>query len=513
MKTVCWNGNIITMNERQMKAEAFVMENGVFLEIGKNQDMKEKYPDAEWIDLKGQTVMPAFIDAHSHLSSYAGTFMQVSLAGTVSFEDIMKRLKAFADKKQLGAGDWMQANGYDHNSLQEKKHPSGKMLDEAFPNMCIVLQHQSGHFGVFSSAALKATGMQGKDRNGYLEENDYVEAIKKVPMSSPKEMTLAYENAMHAYASYGITTIQEGMMVKQMIPMYRMLLDNRVLFLDTVGYPQIQDAELFYQEFPECDGKYRNNFKLGGYKMILDGSPQGRTAWMKTPYSGSDNEYGVSSMNDAEVTAAVRTAVKNHRQILAHCNGDRAAEQLLTCAVRAASEEQLREIHPVLVHGQLLAVDQLPRVKQYGIIPSFFIAHCYYWGDVHIQNFGPERAQKISPAGSALALGIPFTFHQDTPVVEPDMMRTVWCAVNRMTKNGVLLGKEERIPVKEALKAVTVNAAAQYGEAERKGSIESGKNADFIVLSEDPMKCDPMKLCDIKVLETYRNEKCIYKRT
>jgi predicted amidohydrolase YtcJ len=139
-----------------------------------------------------------------------------------------------------------------------------------------------------------------------------------------------------------------------------------------------------------------------------------------------------------------------------------------------------------------------------------FIAHCYYWGDTHIENFGYERARKISPAGSALKDGIMFTFHQDTPVVEPDMMRTVWCAVNRITKNGVVLGEDERIPVLEALKAVTINVARQYGEDITKGSIEPRKNADFIILSDDPLTSDPMKLSEIKVVKTYRAGKCIY---
>ena len=311
------------------------------------------------------------------------------------------------------------------------------MLDDSFPGICTVLQHKSGHFGVFSSAALRETGMAGKDDDGYLKENEYVEAIKKLPIATGQDMADAYKSAQLSYASYGITTIQEGMMVSQMIPIYNMLISQNMLMLDVVGYPQISDADKFYDAFPQCKDTYDANFRLGGYKILMDGSPQGRTAWMKTPYVGSIDEFGVSNMTD-------------------------------------------------------------------------FIAHCYYWGDTHIENFGYERARKISPAGSALKDGIMFTFHQDTPVVEPDMMRTVWCAVNRITKNGVVLGEDERIPVLEALKAVTINVARQYGEDITKGSIEPRKNADFIILSDDPLTSDPMKLSEIKVVKTYRAGKCIY---
>ena len=511
MKTVYYNANVITMGENGVQ-EAFACEDGSFIDVGTNERILSVYPDAAKNDLNQQTVMPSFLDAHSHLSSYANTFLQASLDEAESFADILRILGKFAEDRKIRNGEWLIANGYDHNCLKEKRQPTKEMLDDSFPGICTVLQHKSGHFGVLSSAALRATGMEGKDDDGYLKENEYVDAIKKLPIATGQDMADAYKSAQLAYASYGITTIQEGMMVSQMIPIYNMLLSQNMFMLDVVGYPQIADADKFYDAFPQCNDTYYANFRLGGYKILMDGSPQGRTAWMKTPYEGSTDEFGVSNMTDDAVKDAIRKSITDHRQLLAHCNGDMAAEQLLTCADEAATVEDLAEIRPVLIHGQLLATNQLPRIKKYGIIPSFFIAHCYYWGDTHIENFGYERARKISPAGSALKDGIMFTFHQDTPVIKPDMMRTVWCAVNRITKNGVVLGDDERIPVIEALKAVTINVARQYGEDKTKGSIEPRKNADFIILSDDPLTSDPMKLSEIKVVKTYRCGKCIYER-
>lgn len=297
-----------------------------------------------------------------------------------------------------------------------------------------------------------------------------------------------------------------------MLPLYQMLLSHNALILDVVGYSQIADAELFYQKFPDNIFHYDHGFRLGGYKIILDGSPQGRTAWMKAPYAGTTDNFGVSTMSNDEVLGALNKAVADKRQLLAHCNGDAAAEQLLSCAEKITDKRALAAIRPVMIHAQLLEIEQLPRVRELGFIPSFFIAHCYYWGDVHVENFGRTRADKISPAKSALNQGICFTFHQDTPVVQPDMLQTVWCAVNRKSKNGIILGKKERIPIMEALKAVTVNAAYQYGEEDSKGTLTVGKKADFVVLERNPLEVPMEEIKDIAICQTYKSGECVYTR-
>jgi predicted amidohydrolase YtcJ len=149
-------------------------------------------------------------------------------------------------------------------------------------------------------------------------------------------------------------------------------------------------------------------------------------------------------------------------------------------------------------------------VRSLGIIPSFFTAHTWYWGDAHIRRFGLERASQISPAASAQKEGILFTFHQDAPVIEPNMLETVWCAVNRRTQGGVLLGPEERIDVREAWKAVTISAAYQSFEEKRKGSVEVGKDADFVLLDRDPFAIDPRELREIRILRTIRRDVTVY---
>lgn len=511
MRTLFYNGNILTL-EDEVPQQAMLVENDTIRAVGKNEELETAAPDAEKVDLKGATVLPGFIDAHSHLSSYANTLLQASLTQADSFQSVVELLRAFAKDNALKPGQWLIGNGYDHNKLREKEHPTKQLLDEAFPDNPVVLLHQSGHFGVFNTAGLEIAELTGKDRDGYLEETVFVDAVKKLPMPVPEQLMSAYKQALAHYASFGITTIQEGLMVEQMLPLYQMLLAQNALTLDVVGYPQLDDEKLFYDAFPDSAAGYVNGFRLGGYKIILDGSPQGRTAWMKTPYVGSDDCFGVSSMTDEQVLAALRKAVADGRQLLAHCNGDAAVEQLLSAAEKIADKQALAAIRPVIIHAQLLETAQLPRVKELGFLPSFFVAHCYYWGDVHIQNFGMARAETISPAKSALEQGIRFTFHQDTPVLEPDMLRTVWCAVNRKTKDGVLLGEAERISALDALKAVTINAAYQYGEEASKGTLAPGKKADFVVLEQDPLQVPSEEIADIPILQTYKSGKCIYKK-
>ena len=165
-----------------------------------------------------------------------------------------------------------------------------------------------------------------------------------------------------------------------------------------------------------------------------------------------------------------------------------------------------------MIHAQLLGLDQLPELKRLGVLPSFFVAHVYHWGDVHVKNLGLERAAHISPAGSAAKLGIPFTFHQDAPVIRPDMLETVWCAVERRMKDGSVLGPEKRVDVWTALKAVTANAAYQYFEEDQKGTLAPGKQADLVVLDRDPTRTAGESLRTIRVLETWKDGVRVFER-
>ncbi len=522
MKKIYYNGDFITLENNEI--EALLIEDGIIKKTGSKEEII-KYQDnkTEIIDLKGKTMMPAFIDAHSHFSGVANNFLKVNLEGCKNFKEIQEKLLSYKKENNIKDNEWIIASGYDNNTLKEKEHPRKNILDDILPNNPVVLQHKSGHVGVFNSKALEALNItentiapeggliekiDGK-LSGYMEENAFIEYQKKLPIQDFNKLIEAYQKAQEKYLSYGITTVQEGMTYTSMIPMYKELISQNKLIVDLVSYIEINNRKVFFEEFKNNIKKYENNFKIGGYKIFLDGSPQSKTAWMRTPYVGDNEYYGYGTMKDKEVENAIKISIATNMQILAHCNGDKATEQYIK-AIEKYSKE-IKKLRPVMIHAQLLGTDQIKEVKKYNIIPSFFIAHVFYWGDIHISNFGMKRASKISPAGSSLKENALFTFHQDAPVIEPNMFETIWCAVTRKTKDGVELGKDEKISVLDAIKAVTINAAYQYFEENKKGSIKEGKFADLIILEKNPLKVDLKAIKNIKILETIKRGKTLYK--
>ncbi len=517
MKKIYYNGEFITLENFEI--QALLIEGERIKKIGSKQEiLKYKDNETELMDLKGKTMMPAFIDAHSHFSGVANNFLKVNLENCKNFKEIQEELENYKNENNIKDNEWILATGYDNNNLEEKNHPRKEVIDKILPNNPVVLQHKSGHVGVFNDKALEAlnitkeTEVQGgvieKENGiltGYMEENAFIEYQKKVPMPNLNKLLEAYEKAQAKYLSYGITTIQDGMAYTSMIPIYKELINKNKLIVDLVAYIEINSRNVFFEEFKDNIKKYKNNFKIGGYKIFLDGSPQSRTAWMRNPYIDDDKYYGYNTMKDKEVEDAIKLSIDTNMQILAHCNGDKAAEQYIKSVEKYNNE--INKLRPVMIHAQLLGLDQIKEVKKYNIIPSFFIEHIFYWGDTHIKNFGKERANKISPAGEALKENVLFTFHQDSPVIEPNMFETIWCAVTRTTKNGIELGKEQKIDVLDAIKAVTINAAYQYFEENEKGSIKEGKYADLIILDKNPLKVELDKIKDIQILETIKKGK------
>ena len=166
----------------------------------------------------------------------------------------------------------------------------------------------------------------------------------------------------------------------------------------------------------------------------------------------------------------------------------------------------------MIIHAQTVREDQIDQFKKEGMVPSYFAAHTFFWGDWHRDSvLGPERGRRISPLASILKKGVPFTIHNDSPVVPPDMMRLVWAAVNRITRSGQTLGVEQKISAEEALKAITISGAYQYFEEDKKGSLEAGKQADMVILDENPLRVDPLNIKDIRVVETIKDGEIVYK--
>ena len=518
--TLYFGGPIVTLEEPQY-AQALVERGGRIAYVGDREEAERLAgPGARRVDLEGRALLPAFLDPHSHLLACAYARLQVPLGECAGWGEIADRLSRHVQARDIQPGEWVKGTGYDQNALAEGAAPDRFCLDRACPHNPVVIQHASGHAGVFNTLALERLGVLNgdcgleRDGQGELtgrgEENPFLDLLGRIPMEGLEDVLRAFQGAQEEYASHGIATAQEGLLQPVMAPVYREILRRGLLYLDVNAYVPPADYDRLRGQFAQGVSASPGIFRVAGMKIFLDGSPQGGTAWVREPYAGGG--CGTSTMTDGQVLSAFRQALDRDAQLLAHCNGDRAAEQYLTLLAQAEREAGKKLCRPVMIHAQLLGLDQLERVKALGVIPSFFVAHVYHWGEIHVKNFGLDRAGRISPAGSALAWGIPFTFHQDSPVIPPDMLETLWCACVRRTKTGRVLGAEERIPVEAALRAVTQTAALQYGLERELGTLRPGKRADFVLLSGDPLRTPPEELKKLQVERTIQRGRTIWSR-
>ena len=531
MEKLYFNGDIITMEGEGQYVEAVLVVDGKIKAAGAYDEVAaQKGEECELVDLQGKTLMPSFIDAHGHAASMAPMFASLcDLAPCNNFDEIAAALKKYIEEKQIPAGETVVGINYDNNFLAEQAHPHRDMLDAVSTEHPIVIIHVSVHMIVANSLALAGVNFNddmadipGGDigryedgrLNGYLAEAASYTLIGGIFYSMQQKMGQLWGVAQDMYLSYGITTVQDGGSDASVVKMLKMFDQNSMVKLDTVVYTTYAPGleEVLTGELKDVHGKYEGHVKVGGIKIVLDGSPQARTAWMTEPYADSE-EYGVPIKKDEEVEACVKLALDLNTQLLVHCNGDAAGDQFLNSVEKMLqlSENPNKEnLRFTMIHCQTARKDQIERMAKLNMIPSIFVAHVNYWGDVHMKNFGPARGSRVSPVKEALDAGLVYNFHTDTPVVKPDLLHSVWSAVNRVTRKGQTIGEELKIGVYDALKGITINAAYSYFEEDSKGSIKEGKRADLVVLDANPLKVDPMAIKDIKVLETIKDGVTVY---
>ena len=534
MKKLYYGGNIITMAAKNIEdyvaPEAVLIENGIISHVGTIEEL-EKYinSDTEKIDLKGKCLMPSFIDAHSHVVMDAKFSAFANLSDAESFDDIINLLNEHKSKNNLSNDDVIVGFGYDNNFLKENAQPDKRVLDRVSTEIPVVILHVSGHLACVNSKALEIAGIDENTPDikgglieriagttkpsGYVEEAGMMVVFEKVMSRVKANVEDIMENMGKTYIKYGVTTVQDGATTKEDFQFLKMMSDQNKLKLDVVSYPIMPGGgvELLHEN-KEYVRKYKNRLKIGGYKLVLDGSPQGRTAWLSKPYEGDENYCGYPWMKDEDVEGFIRTAVTEKQQLLTHCNGDAAGDQLLNIYDKIIKETGSKEdLRPVMIHCQTARNDQLDKMTELNMIASIFVGHVFYWGDIHLKNLGKVRGNHISPVKDALDRGLHVNFHQDTTVTLPDMMHSVWCAVNRISRNGQLIGQDQCISVYDALKAVTTEAAYEYFEEDSKGTIEPGKRADLVILTDSPLKVDKMDIKNIKVIETIKDGETIYR--
>ena len=517
------NNVILMTGSREAQPLSIAVKDENIIWIGSHNDAK--YIQGKHIDFADQAVLPGFIDAHGHASYLAFATQVANIAsppvGKINnIEELKTELKKFIKDSNLQPGEWVMGLGYDDSLLEEQRHPTKDDLDEVSTEHPIYLIHVSAHLGAANSFGLSLANISsetqdppgGKIRryenssepNGVFEETAAY-PLQQLAMSAYKDPIGSVKKAMDIYARNGITTAQDGASSPETIGLMQAADAQGMINLDIISYPIGQnglDQNLDTINF----GNYAGRLKIGGIKLILDGSPQGKTAYLtepyyKPPHSESDSYKGYPLIPQSEVSKWVKQYADLNIPIMAHANGDAAADML----IEAVKDAEITSDHrTIMIHAQTVREDQLDQMKELRIIPSYFSTHTFYWGDWHRDSvFGEERAMRISPAKSSLNRNMPFTVHNDAPVVPPDMIRLLWSTTNRKTRSGKVLGEEQKISTYSALEAMTINAAYQHFEDDIKGTIEVGKQADLVVLSEDPLSIDPENLLKIRVIATY----------
>ena len=319
---------------------------------------------------------------------------------------------------------------------------------------------------------------------------------------------------LETYMANGFTTAQDGAANPASVGDFTRAAAEAPLPIDVIAFP-IMEAALADAVSERIGAPYRGGFRVGGVKLVLDGSPQGKTAWLTRRYhvvpDGRGPEYaGYATYPDARVAAWIDLAFE--RAWPGRAAKDAAADQLIR-AVRKATDRRGRgDRRTVMIHAQTVRDDQLDAMADLDMVPSFFTAHTFYWGDWHRDSvLGPVRADRISPTRSALDRGLRFTAHHDSPVVKPNPLRILHATVNRRTRSGDILGPSERVDALTALKSTTLWAARQHFEEGDKGSIEVGKLADFAVLSGDPLRVPIDALMALSVRGTVKRGEWVYR--
>lgn len=540
--SIYFGGRILTMEgDSAQYAEAVAIRDGRILAVGNKADtLALKGIDTRLVDLQGKTLLPGFIDAHGHawMTGFQKLSANLLPPPDGSGKDVAAIVKVLKDWQAANAAaiaktGWIIGFGYDDSQLVEKRHPTAADLDKVSTQLPVVIIHQSSHLASMNHKALALAGItadtpnpagglirrnkDGRTPNGVLEEMAFFAPMFKVLGGFDEHVNEKIALAgTDYYTQFGYTTAQEGRASKAITQTWQKLAGEGKLQIDVAAYPDLQ-AEREFMIQTGVSPTYDHHFRVAGVKLSLDGSPQGKTAWLTQPYvhppAGQPKDYrGYPAIpNPDDLQALVNLAFEKNWQILAHTNGDAASDELIDAVAKAGEISGNKDRRTVMIHAQTVREDQLDRMKALGIIPSFFSMHTFYWGDWHRdETLGKERAYRISPTASALKRGMIFTEHHDAPVALPSSMMILYTTVNRVSRSGDVIGAEQRVSPYIALKSITDWAAQQYFEQDSKGTLRAGKLADLVILDQDPTQVEPGTLKDIRVLETIKEGKTVY---
>jgi len=537
--TIYHNGAILTMAGKEpVYVEALAVKDGkIALAGSKDAALQMKGDTTRVVDLGGKALLPGFLDAHSHyinsllVANQAKVYAPPSGPGK-DVPSIIAELKKFSAERKIPKGEMIMGYGYDDTVMPDGRLLNRGDLDEAFPDNPVRVDHVSMHGAVMNSLALTKYGIDASTKTppggvivrkpgteepwGLIMETAFLPVVEQAePMTAQQEIEWSRAGQM-LYAQAGVTTAHEGASHLPQFQTMKRASEAGAHIIDVVAYPFVTDVDKVLAEHPVTEwGKYKNHFKLGGVKITMDGSPQGRTAAFTTPYltggpGGETDWKGELTFPQDLANSMVKKVYEMNVPLILHCNGDAAIDAFLTAYEYARAGDYNRPWNVTTIHTQFMREDQIPKFVKYKVRPSFYTLHTFYFAEAHLANRGKEQAMNISPMRDAIDAGLRPTNHTDFVVAPLDQMTMLWSAVNRVSRAGAEIGPAQRVTAFEGLKAITEWVAEQYDEQATKGTLEVGKLADLVILDKDPLKVEPMAIKDIKVVETIKEGRTIY---
>jgi len=513
------NAKVYSVNSEFKIDESFAIKNGKFVAVGTSNEIIEKYKAKETIDLQGKTVYPGFYDAHCHFYGYGLSLQQVDLRGTASFDEVLQKVKAFAENRKDG---WIQGRGWDQNDWEIKEFPENTKLNELFPNTPVILKRVDGHALIANDEALKRAGIKPESKieggkfilkngklTGVLIDNAQGLIYHTIPVPDKTLKTNAFIDAQKDCFAVGLTTVDDAGLDKSTVLLIDELQKAGKLKMRIYAMlnPSKENADHFVK-----NGPYKTDLlNIRSIKLYADGALGSRGACLLKPYSDDAENWGFLVSGVDFLDSLCNLAYQNNYQINTHAIGDSANHVMLKLYakyLKTTNDKRWR-----IEHAQVIAPGDFKLFHEFSIVPSVQPTHAtsdMYWAE---DRLGKDRVgyayayKKLLEQNGWLPAG------SDFPVEEINPLFGFYAAVARQDQkswpeNG--FQTENAISREQALKAMTIWAAKSNFEENEKGSIEIGKFADFVVVDKDIMQIEIHEVPKVKVLQTFISGKKVY---
>ena len=536
-QTLYFGGDIITMQgDKPQYVESVIERDGKIIYVGDKASAVNNFAGKTIeVNLQGKTMLPGFVDPHGHFMSALMMTQQVNVAqppvgNATNIPKIIAKLKAYQEENKVEKGGWIIGWGYDQDLIDEKRHITKRDLDGAFPDHKVLIIHVSMHGAILNSKALEWANIDantktpeggiiarfpgGTEPAGLIMEMAYIPVMERLPQPSESKMLELMAKAQQEYTSQGYTHAVEGFTHTKHIDFLMKAAAENKLVIDIASLPAFTEMDQWFDNPKYKFGEYNNKFKIHACKITLDGSPQGKTALVSSPYltggpAGEKDWYGNASINQVQLDAITKKMFDADIPLQIHTNGDGAIDMMIK-TVEHAGITAKDDRRTIIVHSQFQRPEHLPKYVELGLLPSYFTLHTFFWGDVHIKNIGRAAANFISPMKAAKEAGIITSNHSDFNVTPLNPFFIMWSAMARETRSGVILGEDQRVDAYTAMQALTTGPAYQFFEENRKGMIKKGLLADFVILKNNPLKQGVDKIKDNQVLTTIKEGNIVF---